>query len=68
MISLSNVSASAGNFLLSDISFDVPQGGYGVVIGPAGAGKTTLLETIAGIIRVRAGTIRLGDEDLTNAA
>ena len=27
-----------------------PQGGYGVVIGPAGAGKTTLLETIAGVI------------------
>ena len=68
MISLANVSARAGRFELADVTFAVPQGGYGVVIGPAGAGKTTLLETIAGIIPVRAGTIRLGGEDLTRAA
>ena len=67
MISLSNVTACAGSFTLSDITFDVPQGGYGVVIGPAGAGKTTLLETIAGVVPVRGGTIRLGGEDLTHA-
>ena len=30
-----------------------------MVIGPAGSGKTTLLETIAGITRQRAGTLRL---------
>jgi molybdate transport system ATP-binding protein len=67
MISLSNVTARSGGFTLSDITFDVPQGGYGVVIGPAGAGKTTLLETIAGVIPVRGGSIRLGGEDLTHA-
>jgi molybdopterin-binding protein len=68
VISLASVSARAGRFELSDITFDIPQGGYGVVIGPAGAGKTTLLETIAGVIPVRGGTIRLGGEDLTRAA
>src|SRR5882762_7267584 len=67
MISLQNVSARAGNFSLADISFDVPQGAYGVVIGPAGAGKTTLLETIAGLVRASSGKIILGDEDLTHA-
>src|SRR5439155_26365743 len=67
MISLEHVTARAGNFTLSDINFDVPQGAYGVVIGPAGAGKTTLLETIAGIVRARSGRIRLGGEDLTHA-
>ena len=67
MISLQNVSARAGNFSLTDISFDVPQGAYGVVIGPAGAGKTTLLETIAGVVRASSGKIILGDDDLTNA-
>jgi molybdopterin-binding protein len=67
MISLQHVSAQAGGFQLSDITFDVKQGAYGVVIGPAGAGKTTLLETISGVVRARSGTIILGGEDLTHA-
>ncbi|HEY9230389.1 MAG TPA: ABC transporter ATP-binding protein [Gemmatimonadaceae bacterium] len=67
MISLKNVSARAGAFALHDITFDVPQGAYGVVIGPAGSGKTTLLETIAGVVRAQSGTIMLGGEDLTHA-
>ena len=67
MISLQRVSARAGGFTLSDVSFDVPDGGYGVVIGPAGSGKTTLLETIAGVIRPTSGRILLGREDMTTA-
>src|SRR4051794_8041910 len=68
MISLQHVNARAGKFALSDVSFDVPQGAYGVVIGPAGAGKTTLLETIAGLVRVHSGRVVLGGDDLTDAA
>jgi molybdopterin-binding protein len=67
MISLQNVSARGGHFELTDITFEVPQGTYGVVIGPAGSGKTTLLETIAGVIRATAGRVVLGGEDLTSA-
>jgi molybdopterin-binding protein len=67
MISLQHVSARAGRFELTDISFDVAQGAYGIVIGPAGAGKTTLLETIAGVVPVRDGRVMLGDQDLTAA-
>jgi len=67
MISLQQVSARAGRFELTGISFDVPQGAYGIVIGPAGSGKTTLLETIAGVVRATAGRIVLGGEDLTAA-
>jgi len=67
MISLEHVNARAGNFSLTDISFEVPQGAYAVVIGPAGAGKTTLLETIAGVVRATSGRIALGGEDLTHA-
>ena len=67
MISLQHVSARAGHFELTDVSFDVPQGAYGVVIGPAGSGKTTLLETIAGVIRATHGRILLGGDDLTTA-
>ena len=67
MISLQQVNARAGNFRLHDITFEVPEGSYGVVIGPAGAGKTTLLETIAGVVRPTSGRILLGGEDLTHA-
>jgi molybdopterin-binding protein len=67
VISLKGVHARAGSFALQDISFDVAQGAYGVVIGPAGSGKTTLLETIAGVVRAQSGQIMLGDEDLTHA-
>jgi molybdate transport system ATP-binding protein/molybdate/tungstate transport system ATP-binding protein len=67
MISLQSVNARVGGFELSDITFDVQQGAYGVVIGPAGAGKTTLLETISGVVRATSGKIMLGGEDLTHA-
>ena len=37
-----------GESFTQDVTFSVPEGGYGVVIGPAGSGKTTLLELITG--------------------
>ena len=58
--------ARLGAFELRDISFTVPRGSYGVVIGPAGSGKTTLLETIAGIRPLRAGEIALDGRDARN--
>ena len=65
MISIQSLSARAGSFELSGVTFAVPQSAYGVIIGPAGAGKTTLLEAIAGILPVRDGVVRLGGEDVT---
>ncbi len=59
MIEVTGLHAQVGDFVLSDVTFTVPQGSYGVVIGPAGSGKTTLLETIAGIIPQRGGRLRL---------
>ena len=67
MIGLQLVNARAGDFQLRDITFDVPQGSYAVVIGPAGSGKTTLLETVAGVVPVTSGKVMLGGEDLTHA-
>src|SRR5689334_20512053 len=68
MISLRLLNARAGDFRLTDVTFDVAEGGYGVVIGPAGAGKTTLLEAIAGVIPAASGQILLRGADVTNAA
>jgi len=67
VISLQGVSARRGKFEIADVSFDLPGGAYGVVIGPAGAGKTTLLETIAGLIPARSGRVLLHGRDVTGA-
>jgi ABC-type sulfate/molybdate transport systems ATPase subunit len=38
------------------------------LFGPSGAGKTTVLEAIAGLVRPRAGRVRLGGRVLTSTA
>ena len=68
MIDCRSLSARHGSFQLADVSFTVPDGRYGVVIGPAGSGKTTLLETIAGIVPATAGKLWLRGHDATALA
>jgi len=67
MIEAVGLTAQVGAFALRDVTFAVPKGRYGVLIGPVGSGKTTLLETIAGIVPQRAGTLTLDGADMTNA-
>jgi len=64
VIEAEGIAARVGDFELRDVSFVVPEGKYGVVIGAAGSGKTTLLETIAGIIPLTGGSLRLGGRDM----
>jgi molybdopterin-binding protein len=65
MIRLEGVSFAIGDFRLTDASFEIPAGGYGLVIGPTGSGKTSLLEAIAGHVPIPEGRIWLGDRDVT---
>lgn len=50
---------------LSDVSISVPKGSITAILGANGAGKTTLVRTISGLVRPRAGTIRLDGNDIT---
>lgn len=68
MIRLESVSARTGDFALEDITFEVGQGAYGIVIGPTGAGKTTLVEAVAGLVPIIRGRLILGGTDCTRAA
>lgn len=65
MIAVRGLAARIGRFALRDVTFEVPEAGYGVVIGPAGSGKTTLLETVAGIRAHTAGAVWFGDRDMS---
>ncbi|MGH7264752.1 MAG: ABC transporter ATP-binding protein [Candidatus Rokuibacteriota bacterium] len=50
--------------VLRGVSLVAREGEITCLLGPNGAGKTTLLYTVAGILRPRAGSIRLRGEDL----
>lgn len=65
MIAVDNLSLRVGTFGLQGISFVVPSGSYGVLMGRTGAGKTTLLEAICGLKPVLSGSIHLLDRDVT---
>lgn len=67
MIELRDVSLSAGQLELRQLSLHIPRGSYAVLMGRTGAGKTTLLEAIAGLRPVRAGQVRLNGVDMTQA-
>ncbi len=66
MIEVKNLSVDLGDFLLKDITFDVKQGEYYIILGPTGAGKTVLLESIAGLHPIRKGEIWLNGKEITN--
>jgi putative ABC transport system ATP-binding protein len=50
---------------LDGLSFEAEAGELVVLLGPSGCGKTTLLSCLGGILTPTAGSIRLGDVDVT---
>ncbi len=65
MIRVEKMTVQVGNFILRDVSFEIPKGCYGMLTGRTGCGKTTILESIAGLTPIRSGRILLGDLDVT---
>ena len=59
-LQLDNVSVHLGGKLIVDsVSFRVPAGGIGCLLGASGCGKTTLLRAIAGFEPVSSGSVAL---------
>lgn len=50
---------------LDGVNLDIPAGEFLSLMGPSGSGKTTLLNIVAGIDRQTAGTVKVGDVELS---
>ncbi len=50
------------NTVLRGVDLDVASGSLVAILGPSGSGKTTLLRLVCGFERADSGTIRIGDQ------
>lgn len=51
---------------LRDLSLDIADGEFFVLLGPTGAGKTTTLRLIAGLDKPTTGTVRINGQDVVD--
>lgn len=58
----------AADEILKGVDFRVEAGEIVCIIGPNGAGKSTLLKVIAGLLKPKAGSVLLGNADITARA
>src|SRR5579871_4009623 len=57
-----------GSPVVNDVSLDIGDGEFFVLLGPSGSGKSTLLRAIAGLTGVDHGRIALHGRDVTHVA
>ncbi len=58
----------AGAPVVNDVSLDIGDGEFFVLLGPSGSGKSTLLRAVAGLSGVDHGRIALHGRDVTHVA
>ena len=67
MLSIKNLKKDFNNgsfVVFKDLTFEVKEGEFIVILGPSGTGKTVLLQTIAGFIRPTSGSIVQNGEEI----
>lgn len=68
MISIENLKVELPGFALEDINLHIAEGDFFTLLGPTGSGKSVLLETIAGLVPVASGSIKVSGKDITHTA
>ncbi|MEV3971921.1 ABC transporter ATP-binding protein [Streptomyces sp. NPDC050698] len=65
-VRLTGIAKTYGSFTaVHPLDLTVPQGSFFALLGASGCGKTTTLRMIAGLEEPSAGTVFLGDQDVT---
>jgi multiple sugar transport system ATP-binding protein len=68
-IALDRVTKTFGDVVaVDDVSLDIADGEFIVLVGPSGCGKSTLLRMIAGLEEVDVGQVLIGGRDVTELA
>jgi branched-chain amino acid transport system ATP-binding protein len=57
--------ARNGRPVVRDVNLSIPAGEVTALLGPNGAGKSSLVLGVAGVLHPEAGTVKLGERDLT---
>lgn len=66
-VSLQKIARKYGNVTaIDDITFEIPDGEFWVLVGPSGCGKSTILRTIAGLEKATSGQLYIGDTLINN--
>ncbi len=66
-VSLQSVTRIFGNVTaIEDITLEIPDRAFWVMVGPSGCGKSTLLRTIAGLESITKGELYIGDRLVNN--
>ena len=66
-VALRNVKKTYGaTVAVDDVSLEIEDGAFVVLLGPTGAGKTTTLRLISGLDRPDSGQIEIGGRSVVN--
>jgi ABC-type sugar transport system ATPase subunit len=66
-LSVRNLKKSFGrNTVIDNVSFDVREGEFCILLGPSGCGKTTVLRLISGLEQQDKGEIFINDTEVSN--
>jgi putative spermidine/putrescine transport system ATP-binding protein len=65
-LSIGHLKKSYGDLtVVDDVTIDIADGEFLVLLGPSGCGKTTTLRMVAGFVPPSAGRITIGERDVT---
>ncbi len=65
-IEVKNLSKSWGEIdAVKNVSFNVKEESFTVLLGPSGCGKSTILKMLSGLENVTSGTIKIENRDVT---
>jgi multiple sugar transport system ATP-binding protein len=66
-VNLKGLSKTYGKIeAVRDLTVDIADGEFFVILGPSGAGKTTTLKSVAGLVDIDGGTVAIGGTDVTS--